>query len=242
MKSTIASIIIGISIITSIFILGNSYQNRNKKDDIISVTGLGSKDFTSDLIVWTGYVKENSLELKDAYDKLEKNVVEIKNYLKSKDITDNELVFNAVNINEDYEYIYDDEGRSRRIFRGYTLNQNFTIESKNVERVEKVSREVTELINKGIQLSSFEPRYYYTKLSELKLQMVEEATADAKARAEKIATAAGSKLGELQKAEMGVFQITGQNSDEEYSWGGNFNTTSKNKTASLTMKLNYSID
>lgn len=242
MKSVIASIIIGISIIASIFILGNSYQNRNKKDDIISVTGLGSKDFTSDLIVWTGYVKENSLELKDAYDKLEKNVVEIKNYLKSKDITDNELVFNAVNINEDYEYIYDDEGRSRRIFRGYTLNQNFTIESKNVERVEKVSREVTELINKGIQLSSFEPRYYYTKLSELKLQMVEEATADAKARAEKIATAAGSKLGELQKAEMGVFQITGQNSDEEYSWGGTFNTSSKNKTAQITMKLNYSID
>lgn len=40
---------------------------------------------------------------------------------------------------------------------------------------------------------------------------------------------------------MGIFQITGQNSDEDYSWGGTFNTESKEKTASITMKLDYKV-
>ena len=58
-------------------------------------------------------------------------------------------------------------------------------------------------------------------------------------RAEKIATNSGSSLGDLTSAKMGIFQITGQNSNENYSWGGTFNTSSKKKTASITMKLDY---
>ena len=71
--------------------------------------------------------------------------------------------------------------------------------------------------------------------------MISKATEDARLRAEKIAEFSGGKLGELQSARMGIFQITAQNSAEDYSWGGTFNTTSKNKTASITMKLEYSV-
>ena len=69
--------------------------------------------------------------------------------------------------------------------------------------------------------------------------MISKATEDARLRAEKISEYSGGKLGELVSAKMGVFQITGQNSKEDYSWGGTFNTMSKNKTASITMKLVY---
>jgi hypothetical protein len=41
---------------------------------------------------------------------------------------------------------------------------------------------------------------------------------------------------------MGVLQIVGQNSDEAYSWGGTLNTSSKKKTASITMTLNYRVE
>ena len=105
-----------------------------------------------------------------------------------------------------------------------------------------MSREVTELINSGIEFNSSEPRYYYTKLAELKLEMLAAATADAKSRAERIAKNAGGGLGSLRNAAMGIFQITGQNSNEEYSYGGNFNTSSKNKTASITARLEFGID
>ena len=59
---------------------------------------------------------------------------------------------------------------------------------------------------------------------------------------EKIAECSGGKLGKLESARMGIFQITGQNSKESYSWGGTFNTSSREKTASITMKLTYKVD
>ncbi len=69
--------------------------------------------------------------------------------------------------------------------------------------------------------------------------MIAEATKDASIRAQKIAENAGGSLGDLKCADMGVIQIVGQNSSDDYSWGGSLNTTSKNKTASITVNLQY---
>ena len=69
--------------------------------------------------------------------------------------------------------------------------------------------------------------------------MIKKATEDARQRAEIIAAESGGSLGELRDARMGVFQITGQYSDEDYSWGGSFNTADKEKTATITINLTY---
>lgn len=121
------------------------------------------------------------------------------------------------------------------------MTQSDQIESNKVEKIEKISIEVTELLNEGVNFYSEAPRYYYTRLADLKIEMISKATEDARIRAEKIAAYSNGKLGALQAAKMGVFQITGQNSDENYSWGGTFNTSSKDKTASITMKLVYKV-
>lgn len=120
--------------------------------------------------------------------------------------------------------------------------QTVKIESTNVELIENVSREITELLNLGVQFNSFPPRYYYTKIADLKIAMISKATEDARLRAVKIAENSGENLGDLNGASMGVFQITGQNSGEDYSWSGAYNTQDKNKTASITMRLEYEID
>jgi hypothetical protein len=72
--------------------------------------------------------------------------------------------------------------------------------------------------------------------------LLAKASADAKLRAETIAKNSGSSLGKIKKATMGVFQITGQNSNEDYSYGGAFNITAKNKTASITIKIDFSVE
>ena len=152
------------------------------------------------------------------------------------------MIFSSVGISKDFENRYDEYQNLRsQEFTGYTLTQRVQIESKEVEKIENISRQVTELINSGVELHSNPPEYYYTKLAELKLKMIAEATKDAKLRAEKIAENAGAKLGDLKKSDMGVFQIIAQNSSEDYSWGGSFNTSSKKKTANITMKLSYGI-
>jgi hypothetical protein len=122
------------------------------------------------------------------------------------------------------------------------LNQTVQIESREVDKVENISREVSELINSGIEFYSNQPQYYYTKLADLKIEMIAQATGDARQRAEKIAENAGSSVGRLKNADMGVFQIVAQNSSEDFSWGGSFNTSAKRKTATITVKLDYETD
>lgn len=242
MKPYFKKLILGISIIITALILANAFTNRNKTNNTISVTGLGAKDFNSDLIVWSGSFIKRNPNLKEAYSELDKDREKIKSYLVGKGINPANMVFSAVNITKEYDDVLDNNGkRLKSNFIGYMLNQSIQIESNEVDKIENISRQVTELINSGVEFYSENPKYYYTKLAQLKIEMIAQATKDANNRANKIAENSGSEVGKLKKAEMGVFQIVAQNSSEEYSWGGSFNTTSKRKTASITVKLDYEI-
>ena len=240
MKQYTSSIIFGLAIVLSAFFLGKAYKDRTKAAGKIQVTGLGKTDFTSDLIVWEGNFTAQDFNLKEAYATLEREKSIIDKYLKDKGINPDQIVYSAVQTNKKFRQLYSSNGSYMgQEFTGYELSQTVQIESKEVEKIEKISREITQLLNKGVQLYSDPPRYYYTKLADLKIEMISKATQDARMRAEKIAEYSGVKLGKLESAKMGVFQITGQNSKEDYSWGGTFNTSSKKKTASITMKLIY---
>ncbi len=240
MKSYGNAIIFGIAIVAAAIFLGRAYTNRTKTDGEIRVTGLGKTDFTSDLIVWEGRFGAQNWDLKQAYLTLENNKKTITEYLVNKGIAEDQLIYSAVKTNQKSKRIYSDKGDYiGEEFAGYELTQSVQIESKEVAAIEKVSREITELLNQGVQLYSESPRYYYTKLADLKIEMISAATKDARLRAEKIAAYSGGELGELVSAKMGIFQITGQNSKEDYSWGGTFNTSAREKTASITMKLVY---
>ncbi len=243
MKHYINAVIFGIAIVIASYFLGEAYKNRTQVDGEIRVTGLGKVNFISDLIVWEGSFSVTNYELKNAYTSLEKDKITIKKYLVSKGIKESKIVFQAVNPQKQTQTLYSSDGKYMgEKFVGYRLTQRIKIESKEVDKVEKISREISELLNQGIDFYSEQPRYYYTKLSDLKIEMISKATEDAKLRAEKIAQFSGSQLGSVKSAKMGVFQITGQNSKEDYSWGGTFNTSSKAKTASITVKLVYQID
>lgn len=242
MKNQLSAVLFSIAIIISSLVLGNAFMNRNKTEGSISVTGLGKTNFTSDLIVWEGVFSKTNKELEKAYAGLEKDKEIVLDYLHSMGVSDEAIVFNAVRTDQERRNIYSAEGKYMGDeFLGYTLRQSVQIESQEVEKIEEVSREITQLLNKGLQFYSNPPRYYYTQLEDLKIELVSAATENARQRAEKIAGNSKSELDELKSAKMGIFQITGQHSNEDYSWGGAFNTSSKEKTASITMKLDYSV-
>jgi hypothetical protein len=243
MRKNIPAILFALAIVIAAFILGNAVINRNRPQGTINVTGLGESNFTSNLIVWEGNFSRESKDLTSAYADLESDKKAVTTYLKSKGIPEDQLIFNAVTTNPQYLQNYSNDGRYLgQTFTGYQLNQSLKIDSKEVEKVEKISREITELLNQGITFYSQNPRYYYTELESLKLEMIAKATEDATIRAERIAENSKGSLGDLISANMGIFQITGQNSGEDYSWGGTFNTADKNKTASITMKLIFEVD
>lgn len=240
MKRNLSAVIWGLSIILTAFIIAAAYKYKFKGEETITVTGLAEKSFTSNLIVWKGDYSRKMADLKSAYSLLKKDEATVQGYLKSKGIMDSELQFSSVDITKDY--IRENDARGNLVsskFDGYVLNQKVTIQSKDVDKVEKVSREITELIEQGIEMNSLSPSYYYTNLSELKIGLLARASADAKLRAETIAKNSGSELGNIRQANMGVFQITGDHDNETFEGGGAFNTSSRNKTASITIKIDY---
>lgn len=240
MKPITTAAIIGISAIIAFYIVARAYKYRSTTMETIVVTGLAEKDFNSDLIVWNGSYSRKSMDLKTAYADLKKDEDAIRNYLVKKGIDNNEMVFSAVNINKQFSPQLDANGRNiGQQFSGYNLQQTVKVESANVDKVDKISREATELIENGIEFNSSSPLFYNTKLNQVKVELLGKASADAKTRAETIAKNAGSSLGKLKKATMGVFQITGKNSNEDYSYGGAFNTSNRNKTGSITIKMEF---
>ncbi|WP_111541568.1 SIMPL domain-containing protein [Mesonia algae] len=238
----LSAIIFSIAIVIASYFLGSAYIERANTNDSIKVTGAGNSNFTSDLIVWNGTFSRFSKDLKQAYEGIALDKEIVNKYLEEKGIKEDEVIFNSVNTIERTKSKYENGNFVGQEFEGYELRQSIKVESTQVELIEKVAREITELLNRGVQFNSTPPRYYYTKLADLKIEMISKATEDAKLRAERIAKNAGGKLGKLKKADMGVFQITGRNSGEDYSWSGAYNTSSKKKTASITMRLDYEIE
>ena len=243
MKNLNGTAAICIAIIVAFWLAANAYKYKFKTNETISVTGLAEKEFVSDKIVWSGSYSRQTMDLKSAYQQLKDDEGKIRTYLKDKGIADNELVFSSVSIQKQENNKYNDRGQiTGTEFAGYLLSQTVTVDSKDIDKIEKLSRQVTELIEHGIEFNSSPPSYYYSKLGELKVDLLAKASADAKQRAETIAKNSGSSLGRIKKATMGVFQITGQNSNEDFSYGGSFNTSSKDKKASITLKSDYALD
>ena len=246
------SLIVGIAIVLTAFILGQSFKNRNKNLDSISVIGLGTKDFVSDEILWSGSFSNNSMDIKSAYSKIISDQKIVADFFQTKGFKASEFVFGAVNFQKKFREIRLEsndnnyQNKVEQIFDGYEATQTITFSAKKnpalMKNIENVSSKTAELINSGIELTSNSVQYTYSDLPSLKQSLIENATKDANERATKIVKTADGSLGKLKTASMGVFQITGQGSTEEDSYGGNNDTYSKNKTARITVRLEYVLD
>lgn len=235
-------IILGIAAILSAAVIGRAYTYKYRSQDTVVVTGLGETEFTSDLIVWSGWITAEADNVAAGYARIESSKQKVQEYIAAKGIPADAVVFDFVNVNKQFAPVYNANGNwAGQRFTGYELRQRFTVESKEVDKVEAVSREISALIAQGVSLEAAEPAYYYTQLDDVKLSLIEKASADARLRAEKIADNAGARIGRVASARMGVFQITGANTNEEFSAGGSFNTSSRQKKARITMRLEYRI-
>ena len=166
MRPYITAAIIGITAIISFAIIGNAYRSRASTMETIVVTGLAEKDFTSNLIVWRGTYSQKSMDLKTAYALLKADEGTIRSYLNRKGISNSAITFSSVNINKDFAMSFDENGRNTgQRFTGYNLMQTVKVESTDVDKVDKISREATELIEKGIEFNSSSPLFYNTNLT-----------------------------------------------------------------------------
>jgi hypothetical protein len=230
-SAVIISIIMGAVLLLGTWILGTAYRYKFKSTQTITVNGNAKKDFESDLVKWSATFSRKNYELSAASAQLATDRDLVRDFLVQQGVKADEIRFEAVNIAKDFEYHTDGKGNGYNTFSGYTLSQAVSVESKDLNKVDNASREISTLISKGIELSSSTPNYYYSKLEDLKLELISQASKNAHQRADNIAKESNAELGNLVKADLGIFQITGQNDNEEYSSGGAFNTASRKKNS-----------
>ncbi|HLS12177.1 MAG TPA: SIMPL domain-containing protein [Flavobacteriaceae bacterium] len=235
------AVILAVGVIVSVGILVNGYKTKYNVAQTISVTGSAQTNFESDIIKWTAQYARKSLDIAEASSWLGHDREAVKTFLNQQGIPSEDIVFQAVNISRDYEYEYDNRGGSTRVFTGYSLYQSVIIESKELDVVEQAAREISSLLSQGIELTSNRPQFYYSDLESLKLDLIKEASKNALHRATNIASESKAEVKGMQQADLGIFQITGQYEDEEYSYGGVFNTHSRNKTAHITIRAKYQL-
>ena len=204
----------------------------------ISVTGCARKTVQSDLIIWRGSFAAEAGSLLEAQRQLKTDLAKVEAFLKSGGVTN--YFFTPILIQELQATIKGDKGVTQEKTAGYRLTQTVRVDSEDVERVTRLDRDSTALVEQGVLFMPAPPQYIYTKAGEAKVEMLAEATKDARARAEQIAAQGGRALRELSSARMGVFQITPLHSFET-SGEGLMDTSALEKTLTAVVTASFSM-
>jgi hypothetical protein len=166
-------------------------------------------------------------------------------YLKKQGITDAELRVSSASSEQITDTEYEGKGEDRierKVNKGYRTTQSIAVSSKDVAKIERVSREVTELMESGVPITSGSPSYYYTQLGALKIEMLAEAAKDGRIRAERILqSTGGATIGKLRRADMGVININPANSTEVSNEGNN-DTSSLEKDILTIVHCSFELD
>ena len=235
-------IIIASSVVLSAVVLSSAITQRYRANTgTIAVTGLGETQFTSDLIVIEGQIEIENYDAAEGYRSLEQSRESVINFLTSKGVSRDAITFNMPSSYKLSESVYENGDYVGSRFAGYKLTQMFNIESQEVDTVEAAARELPSLLARGISIDVNNPMYYFTELESVKLDLLAAAAADARERAKNIAENSDAELGELAMSRAGVFQITAATGDEEFSAGGSFNLSSREKKARVTVRAEYRI-
>jgi len=242
-----AGLFFGVAFVIATYVAASTWERVRTRppERTIQVTGSAKKRIRSDQIGWSAEVAVQNQDRTIAYQELSGHMKAVLAYLSAHGVQEAEMRVGFVTVREvwDTETVRTgDERIQRKVFRGYRLSQNVTVNSRDVEKVEKVSRGVTELLAQGVPVSSSEPQYYYTGLQDLKIEMLAEAARDARSRAESIlAKAGGAQIARLRYADMGVININPANSTET-SWEGNNDTTSLDKDILTIVHVTFELE
>ncbi|WP_235298869.1 SIMPL domain-containing protein [Portibacter marinus] len=204
------SIILSIGFILGSAVLGVYWKQARGKESFVTVKGLSEREVIADRGWMAVNTQFSSNSLEDIKAQMRSHENEIIDYLKSKGFGAEEITTDNINIfTNDY---------NNATYR-YQANLRVTVSSSNVDAIEQASQDKSSLIAQGILISGDKwqngPKYYYTKFTDIKTEMIAEATHEAKKAAEEFATNSGASVGDIRRANQGIFQfLPGDRSNE----------------------------
>jgi uncharacterized protein len=195
--------------IICVAILGYVYSSAKHEPKTLEVKGSAKKGIVSDTVMWLGTITARDPNLVKAYEKLKADADRVADFVKKAGIAEKEVTFSAISTEKIFQREViptppkgdgsDAKGAPTVVATAkvemYVLRQGVSVESREMEKVPGISRSITSLIKDGVEIESGSPRYVYSKLSELKIDMLAEATKDATLRATQIVSNATVRWG-----------------------------------------------
>ncbi len=221
----------------SAHMLSNAIE-RLKHENSIKVKGTADKVVTSDSATWTTSYSVRAANLKDGFAQLEQQREVVKKFLADAQIPESECTYSALITNQEFKK--DERGHDTNEIELYLLHQNVEIKSTDVERVQNVSKSITDLIKEGVEIKSYSPSFVFSGLEKLKLDLLGAATKNAYERAQALADNSGGRVGSLSSASQGVFQITPVDSTEVTD-SGEYDTSTIEKKVKAVVTLEFHI-
>lgn len=228
---TIISIIVSLGLIFAVKV-GTTTFSR----DSITVTGSAYEIVKSDSASIDFEICKKAPTRADAYKLANEQLPIVKSYLEEKGIKDIETkAFHGY-----YNYKYTANGINTNEIVSYNLYLPVSIKSNDVEKIKEISTNLQSLIDKGVEININSTNYYYSKLADKKIKLLEDAAQDAKERAKAMLKPTHTRLGKIKSIQMGVFQITPVNSTN-VSDSGISDTSTIDKKVTAVAKVVFKV-
>ena len=196
--------------------LKNALENFTDKERVVSVKGLAEMEVPADKVVWPLVYKDIGDDPALLYENMAKKNTAIVAFLKNNGIEETEISIAPPEVIDMQAERY---GNTNMKYR-YNATSVITVTSRNVDKVRQLMTEQAELLKQGIAITGGDYRYNvsyeFTGLNSIKPQMIEEATKNARAAAEKFAKDSDSKLGKIRNASQGQFSISDRDANTPY--------------------------
>ncbi|MEE4317348.1 MAG: SIMPL domain-containing protein [Erythrobacter sp.] len=221
--------IVAVGLIAGGYLLGDGLLRAKDAERAVTVRGLAERDVTADLATWTISYSATSTSLADAQDKVRRDTQAIEGFFKELGFPADALQPTGANVSS-----YSNEGVTT-----YTVRQRLALRSEDIARAQKAVARQFDLVGRGVFLEEGSGMSYtFTKLNEIKPEMVAEATRDARASAQQFAEDSGSAVGKIRDATQGYFTIEARDG-EAGGWGM---ADSPYKKVRVVTTVNFSLD
>ncbi len=215
------SVILGICLIIGLsalgYLLGTAAIEYKEYERTVSVKGLSEREYPADIVIWPIQFNVASNELEEIYQLIEDNTEKIKSFLQAAGIDAGEITYSAPAITDRSAQQYG--GQESAEFR-YVAYQTVTVYSTQIDQVQELMGMMSDLGKQGIVFTggdyNLQTEYIFTRLNEIKPEMVEEATREAREVAEKFAADSKSSLGKIKTASQGQFSINARDNNNPH--------------------------
>ncbi|WP_404480589.1 SIMPL domain-containing protein [Novosphingobium sp. BL-52-GroH] len=203
--------ILAVGLVIAGFALGDGIKRAQRADRAVTVKGLAEREVTADLATWTISYSATAPDLATAQSGVDRDTAQIRAFFGELGFPADALQPTGVNVNQ---------AKDNNGVVSFTVRQRVTLRTNDIKRAENAVRRQFDLVRRGVILEEGSGMAYaFTRLNDIKPQMVAAATNDARAAAEQFAKDSGSEVGAIKNAAQGYFSVEARDGDSGGGWG-----------------------